>query len=667
MTVIADRYELGEVIGTGGMSDVYAATDTLLGRGVAVKVLRLDLARDATFRERFRKEAQNSGSLNHPAIVAVYDTGETTIDGVAVPFIVMERVFGSTLREVLNEDGPMSAADAAELLIPVCDALEISHHAGIIHRDIKPANIMLTNTGSVKVMDFGIARALGDTTSAMTQTAAVIGTAQYLSPEQARGKTVDARSDVYALGCLLYEMLTGTPPFQGDTAFAVAYQHVQEDPEPPSSHIPGLTPTEAVNIDAVVLTAMAKHPADRYQSAAEMGEDLDRLARNAVTSAARSHVTSAGGHTAGVAGAVATTAFPAAGAAGAADAAGAPTEIVPAAGAHGAAGSGAQPNGSHRKPANRTPRIIAAVLGAILLIVGGAFAVDYMWDRITSESRQSVVLPDVAGLTRTEAVAQLEELGLRVEVTEEPSPDVPRETVLRTNPSAGSTLQQNTAVTVTVSSGRELTDVPSLQGMTLDEATEALDEAGLILATEVKQEASDTVEEGSVTTQDPAAGSQISMGSAVTVTVSSGPEMVTVPDLTGMDSAQAQSVLTSLGLTVTVTQVDSTEAQGRVVSVANAGSEVEAGSTVRLEVSNGSAMVMPDVTGMTREAALAALKAAGWQGSDSDLATGSTVATANLAERGTVAASSPAAGSQISNTQRITLQYYEFNLNALVP
>ena len=288
--LIANRYELGSVVGSGGMSVVYSATDTLLGREVAVKMLRSELARDANFRERFRREAQNAGRLNHPAIVAIYDTGETLHDGQSTPYIVMELVKGRNLKDIVADGGPLSPDEAATTLIPVCEALQVSHDAGIVHRDIKPANVMITNTGVVKIMDFGIARALDDVTSHMTQTSAVIGTAQYLSPEQARGKPVDGRSDLYALGCLMYDIMVGHPPFDGDTPFAVAYQHVQEDPTPPSEFIPDLSPTAALNVDAVVLTAMAKHPGDRYQTAVEMAADLQRLEKNLVTMAARQYV-----------------------------------------------------------------------------------------------------------------------------------------------------------------------------------------------------------------------------------------------------------------------------------------------------------------------------------------------------------------------------------------
>ena len=270
--LLSNRYELGETLGYGGMSEVHHGHDVRLGREVAIKILRADLARDPQFLERFRREAQNAAALNHPAIVAVYDTGEANAEFGPLPYIVMEYVEGRTLRDIVKTEGPMSQKRAMEVMADVCAALDFSHRHGIVHRDVKPANVMITKNGAVKVMDFGIARAMHDGQSAMTQTAAVIGTAQYLSPEQARGESVDARSDVYAAGCVLYELITGEPPFTGDSPVAVAYQHVREDPSPPSSVNPAVAP----ELDAVVLKALAKGPANRYQSAAEMRSDLVR-------------------------------------------------------------------------------------------------------------------------------------------------------------------------------------------------------------------------------------------------------------------------------------------------------------------------------------------------------------------------------------------------------
>ncbi len=270
---LSDRYELGEILGFGGMSEVHLARDVRLHRDVAVKVLRADLARDPSFYLRFRREAQNAAALNHPAIVAVYDTGEAETAAGPLPYIVMEYVNGVTLRDIVHTDGPLPPTRAIEIIADACQALNFSHQHGIIHRDVKPANIMISTTNAVKVMDFGIARALSDGGVSVTQTAAVIGTAQYLSPEQARGDSVDARSDVYSLGCVLYEMLTGEPPFVGDSPVAVAYQHVREDPVPPSQRHEGIS----ADLDAVVLKALAKNPENRYQTAAEMRADLVRV------------------------------------------------------------------------------------------------------------------------------------------------------------------------------------------------------------------------------------------------------------------------------------------------------------------------------------------------------------------------------------------------------
>ncbi|RSZ61905.1 Stk1 family PASTA domain-containing Ser/Thr kinase [Corynebacterium hylobatis] len=635
MTLLSNRYQLAEVIGSGGMSEVYAAQDTLIGRDVAVKMLRPELARDISFRERFRREAQNSGRLNHPAIVAVYDTGETDMDGTDVPYIVMERVHGRTLRDIIREEGPLEPARAAEILIPVSEALQVSHDAGIIHRDVKPANIMITNTGEVKVMDFGIARALDDSTSAMTQTSAVIGTAQYLSPEQARGKAADGRSDVYALGCVLYELLTSRPPFEGETPFAVAYQHVQEEPDAPSSLISTpLSPTAAVNVDAVVLTAMAKHPADRYQSAAAMGDDLRKLARNAVTDAARHHIT---------------TVEPAE------ESEDTPTTLT-------AAVPARRERAAQRS--NRWMVWLAALLTLIAVGVGGAFVWDMQRNGGAGTLSQTVAVPDVTGLPRQEAVTRLEELELRVDINEEPSPDVTRGEVIRTNPTAGSQLQRGTTVTLTVSSGLEITDVPDLIGLTPQEAADALTEADLLLEQHVEEEVSETVPTGQITDQNPPAGSQISKGSRVTITVSTGPALIRVPALTGMQIGQAEATLSSLGLTSRVSMVDSAEPEGSVVSVSDEGTEVPRGTTITLQVSAGLALTMPDITRLDESKALDYLREQGWTGR---LITGDPVATGALLDTGLIAVSEPAEGTRIRSNQDITVRYWEFDVGVLVP
>src|SRR4051794_7303352 len=270
--VLGERYEIGGVLGRGGMAEGHRGRDLRLGREVAVKVLRSDLARDPSFQVRFPREAQAAASLNHPAIVGVYDPGEDRPASGATPYIVMEYVEGQTLRDVLRRDGVLSPERAMSLAADICGALDFSHRNGIVHRDVKPGNVMITPQGSVKVMDFGIARAVSDSAATMTSTAAVIGTAQYLSPEQARGEGVDARSDVYSLGCLLYELVTGAPPFTGDSPVSVAYQHVREDPRLPSSINRQIPP----ELDAILLKAMSKNPANRYQSAADMRNDLLR-------------------------------------------------------------------------------------------------------------------------------------------------------------------------------------------------------------------------------------------------------------------------------------------------------------------------------------------------------------------------------------------------------
>ncbi|WP_087116910.1 Stk1 family PASTA domain-containing Ser/Thr kinase [Corynebacterium urinipleomorphum] len=626
MTLIGDRYQLGNSIGTGGMSDVYVATDTLLGREVAVKMLKIDMARDENFRERFRKEAQNSARLNHPNIVAVYDTGETVVEGISIPYIVMEHIKGRDLRAIVREDGPLRPEEAAALMFPVTLALQASHDSGIIHRDVKPANIMVTSTGEVKVMDFGIARALDDSTAAMTQTSAVIGTAQYLSPEQARGKTADNRSDIYALGCVMYEAVTGTPPFEGETPFAVAYQHVQEDPEPPSARIPDLTESEAVNVDAVILTAMAKHPADRYQTALEMADDLERLERGSVTQAARNHLSET-------------------------DLAEAPAPV---------------PEESryeqHRKETqkgknNTGLKILAILMASVMLLGGGAFAFNKVrQDREEETVDEMVFVPKVVGKPREEAVKELEKLGLQVTVNEAPHPEVPRGQVLSTNPTEGSQLQKGTNITVTVSSGREITDVPDITDLSPQDAAAELEKAGLKLDDDIKREHSDSVPEGVIISQQPAAGSQLSKGSKVSVIVSEGREKIQVPSLAGMNAGQAESLLASLGLKSTTVQVDSLKPADEVLAVAGEGSEVDRGTTIELRVSNGMLMKMPKLVRQTREQAEATLRSQGWTGT---LRNGHPVDTPDLNDHGLIAGHRPPEGTEIRKDSDITIDIWK--------
>ena len=671
--MVNDRYRLGDVIGTGGMSEVYRATDSLLGRDVAIKMLRPEMARDVNFRERFRKEAQNSGRLNHPNIVAVYDTGEADEDGMAIPYIVMELVHGRTLRDLVREDGPLSPREAAQVLIPVAHALQASHDAGIIHRDVKPANIMITNTGQVKVMDFGIARALDDSTSAMTQTSAVIGTAQYLSPEQAQGKPADARSDVYALGCVLYESVTGHAPFEGETPFAVAYQHVQEEPNAPSESLDpdSLTPTERVNLDAVVLTSMAKDPMDRYQSAQEFGADLERMSSGNVTRAAQMHIADdePSAHSqpedstrvAAVHPATTTMDPQPAAAAG-----------VPVA-APGVASADIDERDGARKsrPWMKWIAIILAIALAGLLI---GFAFDY-WN--TSQQQQAeqeqdqeaqanmVTVPDVEDRPRSEVIAELEDLDLLVTVNEEANPDIARDNAIRINPAPGSQLQRNSTVILTVSSGREITEVPDVVGLSLEDASRALSDAGLSMSDSVEEEESSADNTGRVTQQNPPAGSQLSRGSRVTVTVGTGPRMIRVPsNLVGQDIEDVRSTLDAMGFDVQVENVDSTETDGQVLSVSDEGNEIPADSTVTVRVSNGQLIVAPDLVRQTPEEAEEALRDAGWSGRFN---IGRPVNTGSAVDSDLIAWASVSEGDSVRRDADIEIRVWEFNLGELIP
>ncbi|AGP29717.1 Stk1 family PASTA domain-containing Ser/Thr kinase [Corynebacterium terpenotabidum] len=609
-TTLGGRYRLGAVIGTGGMSDVYAATDELLGRDVAVKMMRADLARDETFLERFRREAKNAAKLNHQAIVAVYDTGQTDAASGSVPYIVMERVHGSTLREIVRDSGPLPLAEASRVMSEVCQALSFSHEAGIIHRDVKPANIMITNTGAVKVMDFGIARALSDSTSAMTQTSAVIGTAQYLSPEQARGRSADARSDLYAAGCVLYEISTGQPPFSGESPFSVAFQHVQDAPTPPST-LPGmnLTPQQALALDSVALTAMSKDPSDRYDSAADMANDLQAISEGRMPLAAVNYMDTTAFDAVEDDGGPATTVFAPAVpvASGAGDRA---PQSIP------AADSALSRDEDGRKSSGRSRAANIAWAVALIALLGVAGVVAYnIFSGGIGSNRSQVTVPSVENMSEADAQELLEDAGFKVEVTEQADADVERGMAIGTDPAADSSVPEGSQITLLVSSGKEITEVPDLTGMTTERASQALSDVGLKLKSEVEEEASDTVREGEIISQNPGQGSQVSKGTEVSITVSTGAEEVRVPTVSGQTLDEARANLEGAGFVVEVNMVDSTRDANLVISASNEGTQQPKGSTVTLSVSRGNQFVMPDLQGKDYNDVSDALRQAGWTGS----------------------------------------------------
>ncbi len=522
---LGGRYEVGDLIGRGGMADVRAGHDARLGRTVAIKRLRTDFASDPTFQARFRREAQAAASLNHPAIVAVYDTGdEVEPGGSRVPYIVMEHVDGKTLREIMREGRKILPERALELTADVLSALDYSHRAGIVHRDIKPANVMLTPPGRVKVMDFGIARAIADSSSTMTATAAVVGTAQYLSPEQARGEQVDARSDIYSTGCLLFELLTGRPPFVGDSPVSVAYQHVREEPPAPSS-IEAEVPPE---IDAIVAKALAKKTADRYQSAAQMRADIERALAGQDVEAPL-----------------------------AVGALGAATTVLPGeaeqTSVFGTATDDPDDDGEDRR---RRPWLWV-LLGLLLLaLIGGAA---YLLTSGGGEDSGTLV-PDVLGEREADATAELEDAGFEVESVPEPSDD-DRGTVLGTDPEAGVSAEDGSTVILAVSGGPESVTVPrGLVGASEDDAVAALDEVGL--RDRVVPEPSSAPED-EVVAVDPESGSEVSPDRVVELAVSEGP--ILVPGVVGATQDDAEATIQEAGLEPLVTTDQDADAEAGIV------------------------------------------------------------------------------------------------------
>ena len=490
--LLGDRYELEGVVGRGGMAEVYRARDLRLDRVVAIKTLRTDLARDQTFQARFRREAQSAASLNNPSIVAVYDTGEDMSTGVPVPFIVMEYVDGKTVRELLNDGHRLLPERILEIISGVLRALEYSHQAGIVHRDIKPGNVMVTRNGDVKVMDFGIARAMSDAQATMTQTAQVIGTAQYLSPEQARGERVDTRSDLYSTGCLMYELLVGRPPFTGDSPVAIAYQHVRENPIPPSRLDPDLPPWA----DAIVLKAMAKSANDRYQTAAEMNADIQRAASGMQVAAAfqppptradyydyQQRTQRMGPQTAMGAGVAPTTVsqYPQGGY---------PQGYNDGGGYDN--GDGEQGGGSRRWLPWTIAGVVlvAAIVAAVLLLHGG--------------SGGTYVPSALVGESQATAVAQVKAAGLTPSVQQQANANVTAGNVISTNPSAGSSIAKGGTVTLYVSKGAAPILLPNVQNEQYNTAAQQLRNLGFTNVNPVPDNQS-TLPAGEVDHMSPAA------------------------------------------------------------------------------------------------------------------------------------------------------------------
>lgn len=650
--VLVDRYELGELLGTGGMSEVRLAFDRELEREVALKIMRPELARDATFYERFRREAQNSALLNHPSIVRIFDTGEEVLDdGTVVPFIVMELVEGRTLRDIVRNDGPMEPKLALAVMADVAGALDFSHRKGIVHRDVKPANIMVATDGSVKVMDFGIARAISEYTNTLTETSAVLGTAQYLSPEQAQGQQVDGRSDVYSAGCVLYELLTGRPPFVGESAVAVAYQHVKEDPTPPSHVLEDLDPYA----DAVVMAAMAKNLHNRYQSAGEMRTDLIAVLSGKKPQAPM--VLPPEPARASAPGSIA-----------AQDTSAGDTKSRLRALALFRSGDDG-PSATSQVTAEQRRRKRSLVLGVAVLVVlaligASAYAIFGRSDRepVVAENTQ-VTVPNVAGENRDAAAAALRDLGLIVEVREQTDPAVPINVVITTDPTPGKVLDSGATITMVVSTGKPRISVPSVVGLMPEEARRTLIEAGLTVANEDRTAPSTPEAEGSVISTDPAAGASIPFDQVVQLTVGSGPEEIAVPDVVGQNENAARETLASLGFRVAVEQADSRVPVGEVIAQSTApGTTQVKGATITVTVSRGNRFQMPNLVNLTVPQALDALRSAGWRGSDAQLVT-QTQYDPDLTRVGKIFSQNPGVGEAATDVT-VTVRVIEFGLIA---
>ncbi len=642
--ILAGRYEVGELIGRGGMAEVHIGYDRRLGRTVAIKILRADLARDPSFLNRFRREAQAAASLNHPAIVAVYDTGEDVVTeptGVVahLPFIVMEYVEGHTVRDILHDGAAVPIDEAVEITAGVLSALEYSHHAGIVHRDIKPANVMLTPTGSVKVMDFGIARAMADSAATMTQTQAVIGTAQYLSPEQARGEQVDARSDLYSTGCLLFELLTGRPPFTGDSPVAVAYQHVREMPPVPS----GIASDVPEALDRVVLKSLAKDREDRYQTADSFRADLESVLHGGVVNAPMVGAFGAALATMPMNATDATQVM-------------APTTSVtqalpPAVLASPWAATGlATPGGGSGYRDDEDggrPWVIWLLLAVAVLAVGAIVAL--LLHNRANTGPTDVAVPNVVNMSENDATSALKAVHLIPVRQQIADNTIVKGNVVKTDPAVGTQIPLNSDVKYFVSTGPATIKVPDVTGKTVDEAAQILTTANLVVDPTQTPDDNPKFPKGEVTATTPAANALVSSGATITLSVSTG--YVNLPDLTGKTQADALKTLSDLSLVGSPVQTPTPNVPvGTVISQDRQPGLVPQDTIVTITVASPpTTAAVPDVAGMTYDQAVAKLASVGLTSVTQQNAASDTV------PNGQVIYTNPPKGTQVALTQMITI------------
>ncbi|MFT4123043.1 MAG: Stk1 family PASTA domain-containing Ser/Thr kinase [Microbacteriaceae bacterium] len=543
VTVLAGRYRMGGLIGRGGMADVYLGTDIRLGRRVAIKLLHPALAADPAFRSRFRREAQDAARMTHPTIVRIFDAGEETVTDPAtgaeaqLPFIVTEYVEGRPLSELVAT-GPMDPHQAVGIIAQVLTALEYSHRAGLLHRDLEPGNIMITGTGQVKVTDFGIARAVSETNATLAETSTIVGSAQYFSPEQARGEAIDARADLYSTGIVLFEMLTGRAPFVGENPVAVAYQHVNQQAVLPSLINPHVSPL----LDAVVSRAIAKDRYERFQTAADFRAEL--LAADEGTTVMRRpstipefNQTLFGVDPARTSGAEATV-----------------RQLTVDDRTRGA-----------RSSQSRPP--VAWIWAGIVVVAVVVVAVLYWALNISSVSfvpKTAIAVPDVVGLSLDDAKSELEDLGLQVSEVQEPSDTVDAGFVISTTPVAGVTVDKDTEIEVQVSTGKEQVTVPVITNLSVDDATARLEAAGLTVSEDVTKTHSPTVKKGVVTGSTPEGGTAAEKGATVSLIVSDG--KIEIPDVTGQDVSTAQSLLSGSQYSLEVDLVPDNSCTGGAVT-----------------------------------------------------------------------------------------------------